>query len=54
MAKNVTFLDFSGILVFEKFLKGPIQWLIVKSQKWKHQNNALNMSKLTIKKLGWG
>ena len=49
MAKHVTFLDFSGILVFENFLKGPIQHLLVQSQQWKHQNNVPNMFKVNNK-----
>ena len=49
MAKHFTFLDFSGILVFEKFLEGAIHHLLVQSQQWKHWNNVPNMFKVNNK-----
>ena len=48
--KHVTVADFSGILVFENFLEGPIQYLLVQSQQWRHQNNEPNMFKVNNKK----
>ena len=53
MVKHVAFPDFSGNPVFWNLLKGPIQYSLVLSQYWRHRNNVRNMSKLTIKKLGW-
>ena len=47
--KHVTVADFSGILVFENFLEGPIQYLLVQSQQWRHQNNEPNMFKVNNK-----
>ena len=41
--------DFSGILVFKNFMKGPIQQLLVEIQQWKHQNNVQNMFKANSK-----
>ena len=41
--------DFSGILLFGNFLKGPIQYSLVQSQQWKHQNNVPNMFRINIK-----
>ena len=40
MTRQATFSDFAAIPVFENFLKGPIQHLLVQSQQWKHQNNV--------------
>ena len=44
MVKHVTFLDFFG-----NFLKGPIQYSLVQSQRWKHQKNVPNMFIVNIK-----
>ena len=49
MVKHVPFPDFSGILVFQNFIKGPIQYLVVQSQQWKHQNNVSNIFKVDNK-----
>ena len=49
MVKHVTFPDFSGILVFEKFLKDPMQYSLVQSQQWRHQNIVPNMFTVNIK-----
>ena len=49
MVKHVTFRDFSAILVFENFLKGPIQYSLIQRQQWKHQDNVPNMFKVDNK-----
>ena len=54
MVKHVTFPDFSGILVFGNFVKGPIvkgpiQYSLVQIQQWRHQNNVPNMFKVNNK-----
>ena len=54
MVKHVTFPDFSGILVFGNFVKGPIvkgpiQYSLVQIQQWRHQNNVPNMFTVNIK-----
>ena len=41
--------DFSRILLFRNFLKGPIQYSLVQSQQWRHQNNVPNMFKVNNK-----
>ena len=43
---SVEKLDFLGTLVFGNLhLEGPIQYSLVQSQKWRHQNNEPNMFK---------
>ena len=49
MANHVIFSDFSGILLFENFLKGPIQYLLIQSQQWKHQKKVPSMFKVNNK-----
>ena len=48
MVKHVTFPDFSG-----NFQKGPIQYSLVQSQQWKHQNNVSNMFIVNITETRW-
>ena len=49
MANHVIFSDFSGILLFENSLKGPIQYLLIQSQQWKHQKKVPSMFKVKNK-----
>ena len=53
LVRHVNFPDSTRILVFRNFLKGPIQYSLVQSQQWRHQNNVPNMFKVNNKKLGW-
>ena len=49
LVRHVNLPDSTRILVFRNFLKGPIQYSLVQSQQWRHQNNVPNMFKVNNK-----